>query len=95
MFTIFAGLLLLDEKYLSNESGLKKIDLNDDLFKNIIFMVVLLGNAYFLILWTITFAKVLTRIHFKTIKRVLLKRCKFSISREIDDYDSNLGKYLD
>ena len=93
MLTIFAGLLLLDDKATFRNSGFNTIANDNELFKNILFLAVLIANTIFLSSWAYTFIGVQVRIHFRSIKKVL-GFMNISFAREMQDYESDLSSYL-
>ena len=93
MFTILAGLLLLDDKATFRNSGFHTIANDNELFKNLVFLAVLIANTLFLSVWAYTFIGVQVRIHFSTIKKVLAF-LNISFGKEMQDYETNLSSYL-
>ena len=93
IFTIFAGLLLLNEKTSKRSSSFSTIEGHTDLFKNMIFLLVVLANLWFLLLWAFTFVGVQVRFYFKSIKKVL-NFMNISFARDMKDYDEDLESYM-
>lgn len=56
----------------------------------ILFLMILLYNMYFLVIWARQFFTVIVRVHHKLFKK--LKYCKCLRKVKIDDYDKNLKK---
>jgi hypothetical protein len=83
----------LDDKATFRNSGFNMITYNNELFQNLIFLAVLISNTIFLFVWAYTFIGVQVRIHFRSIKKVLLFM-NISFAREMQDYETDLSSYL-
>jgi hypothetical protein len=65
----------------------------EDAFKTVLFIVVVLFNIYFLALWLYYFLTVLARKHFSKIQWVFGKLFGGKL-RPVDEYETNLEKWL-
>jgi hypothetical protein len=93
LLTILAGLLLLDDKATFRNSGFHTITNDNELFKNLLFLAVLIANTVFLSVWAYTFIGVQVRLHFSSIKKVL-GFMNISFAKQMQDYETNLSSYL-
>ncbi|TNV87891.1 hypothetical protein FGO68_gene17182 [Halteria grandinella] len=86
IFTIFGGILMIPDERQTYQQ-------NEDLFKGLVFYLIVIYNGYFLGLWVFHFVSVQLRNHYGRIRR-FFRYLKVEI-KLIEPYEENLRKYLE